>query len=244
MTEPTGDIPLGLCQCGCGQPTTISKQNHTKYGYVKGQPKRFIDGHGSRRGGPSSRYTHGLTRHPLYPTWAQMMQRCEDAQHHAYKNYGGRGIKVCARWHDVALFVEDIERDLGPRPKGWTLDRILNDGNYKPGNVRWASRKMQSENRRPVENQSAQSRESWAKRTWRTEVCERCGSEFQTRSSRHRVRYCPECRRPKWADRNCSTSRICHWCGTSWPCVPSSRQRHCSRACAISCRHAGGCPQQ
>jgi hypothetical protein len=73
-----------------------------------------------------------------------MMQRCYYESHPGFSRYGGRGIVVCERWHDVRLFIEDIDRDLGPRPEGYTLDRWPdNDGNYEPGNVRWATRSEQ-----------------------------------------------------------------------------------------------------
>lgn len=92
--------------------------------------------------------THGLTDHPLYHTWQMMLWRCENPDAADYFRYGGRGIKVCDRWHDVRLFVEDIERDLGPRPDGMTLDRADNNGDYEPGNVRWATRSQQQMNSR------------------------------------------------------------------------------------------------
>jgi hypothetical protein len=91
---------------------------------------------------------HGLRKHPLYDRWKAMLQRCENPDWPQFKDWGGRGITVCERWHDVALFVEDIERDIGPCPAGMTLDRIGNDGNYEPGNVRWATRLQQTHNRR------------------------------------------------------------------------------------------------
>lgn len=90
--------------------------------------------------------THGLGAHPLYGTWRQMLQRCENPEHHNYRYYGARGRTVCARWHDVRLFIQDIERDIGPRPEGMTLDRTDNAGNYEPGNVRWATPKEQIAN--------------------------------------------------------------------------------------------------
>lgn len=91
--------------------------------------------------------THGLHSHPLYGTWHQMLQRCENPAHTGYRYYGAKGRSVCARWHDVALFIGDIERILGPRPDGMTLDRIDNDGDYEPGNVRWATAAQQVANR-------------------------------------------------------------------------------------------------
>jgi hypothetical protein len=105
----------------------------------------------SRANGRLQEGTHGLTRHELYGTWVAMLHRCEDPDWSSYPYYGGRGIQVCNRWHDVTAFVTDIEADIGPRPDGYTLDRIRNSGNYEPGNVRWASRSEQSRNRRPFE---------------------------------------------------------------------------------------------
>jgi hypothetical protein len=90
----------------------------------------------------------GIRAHPLYGTWILMIHRCENPDHWAYKYYGARGIKVCDRWHDARLFVADIERDLGVRPDGMTLDRTSADGDYEPGKVRWATKSEQRCNRR------------------------------------------------------------------------------------------------
>jgi len=93
--------------------------------------------------------THGLSDHPLRGTWHSMLDRCENENHVAYAKYGGRGIKVCAEWHDLAVFIADIDRLLGPRPTGMSLDRIdVYHGNYGPGEVRWATAKEQQANRR------------------------------------------------------------------------------------------------
>ncbi len=94
--------------------------------------------------------THGMTSHPLYHTWKNMMARCYKPQHPDYPNYGGRGITVCPRWHDVAAFLEDIEGLIGPRPEGHSLDRIRSGLGYKPRNTRWATDAQQVANARRI----------------------------------------------------------------------------------------------
>lgn len=89
------------------------------------------------------------TVHPLYSTWRGMIRRCHDPRTSAFDGYGGRGIRVCDRWrHSFETFLSDV----GPRPSPkHSIDRFPdNDGNYEPGNVRWATPKEQSNNRRTV----------------------------------------------------------------------------------------------
>jgi hypothetical protein len=80
----------------------------------------------------------------LYRIWSHMIGRCHNPKDAAFANYGGRGIVVCDRWRDsYTAFMTDV----GPRPSSkHTLDRIDNNGGYKPGNVRWATRTQQMRN--------------------------------------------------------------------------------------------------
>jgi len=94
------------------------------------------------------RRTHGLWDHPLYGTWLALIHRCENPSAANFKYYGARGIRVCAEWHDVAVFVAWIEANLGPRPEGMTLDRVNVNRHYEPGNVQWATAIEQRRNRR------------------------------------------------------------------------------------------------
>lgn len=87
------------------------------------------------------------TRTPEYGCWESMISRCENKNNKYWHNYGGRGIKVCPTWRNsFVTFLSDV----GRRPsREYSLDRINNDGDYEPGNVRWATREQQNQNRRP-----------------------------------------------------------------------------------------------
>ena len=78
-----------------------------------------------------------------YKSWISMKSRCNGPNSTNYKYYGGRGITVCERWDSFNNFLAD----LGPRPEGMTLDRIDSNGNYEPGNCRWATVTNQNQNR-------------------------------------------------------------------------------------------------
>jgi hypothetical protein len=87
---------------------------------------------------------------PEYNAWVHLRDRCTNPNNAAYKNYGGRGIAVCERWNSFETFLADM----GPRPMGYSIERVNNDGNYEPNNCKWIPLREQTKNRR------------WANRRW------------------------------------------------------------------------------
>lgn len=108
--------------CGCKRTASLKNRNGKH-------------GHAQRAG-----------RHPLYQTWANIVQRCTNPNNTKYADYGGRGILVCQAWREsFAVFL----RDVGEKPSDDAeIDRIDNDAGYEPGNIRWATRKQQNRNTR------------------------------------------------------------------------------------------------
>lgn len=97
--------------------------------------------------------THGLCKHPLYVKWCSMKNRCYDPQNDRYYVYGGRGIKVCDQWEDDFKAYFDYVMPLENAMKdGYSIDRIDNDGNYEPGNLRWATKHTQAANKGTYKN--------------------------------------------------------------------------------------------
>lgn len=128
-----------LCRCDCGREKPVRRD---------GLRRVFSCGKsGCYRSEVSAakRTTHGLSRHPLYGLWAEMIRRCENPKAHNYRLYGGRGIAVCERWHTFSHFLADVPE----RPsREYSLDRIDNNEGYRPGNVQWASAANQARNTR------------------------------------------------------------------------------------------------
>lgn len=94
-----------------------------------------------------ARRTHGMTGTTEYKIWEGIKQRCLNPNERGYPKYGGRGIKVCDEWAaSFQAFFDYVGYRPGPE---FTIDRIDNDGNYEPGNVRWATARQQSANQRP-----------------------------------------------------------------------------------------------
>jgi len=136
-----------LCRCECGKEVSLNL-NKLRSGHTRScgclHLETLAEGRSKRPVVP--RLKHGLNKTPEHRAWVQMKQRCNNPNRKEYEHYGGRGIKVCTKWEsDFTAFLADV----GPRPgPGYSVDRIDVNGDYEPGNVRWATAEEQNSNTR------------------------------------------------------------------------------------------------
>lgn len=122
------------CICDCGNTVRVVRDN-------------LVNGHTQSCGCLSLelKTKHGKSKSRDYYIYHMMIQRCYNPKDSGYKWYGGRGVTVCGRWLES---FENFYEDMGKRPKGMSLDRKDNDGNYEPSNCRWATKEEQHSNTR------------------------------------------------------------------------------------------------
>lgn len=131
---------MWMCECSCGTKKVVNGSM-----LIKGRSK-------SCGCDKSAVTTHGMSGTKFYNKWASMLGRCYNESQERYPRYGGRGITVCERWKDFMNFYEDLYESYVSHSeiygeKNTSLDRIDNDGNYEPSNVRWATLEEQARNK-------------------------------------------------------------------------------------------------
>ena len=133
------------CVCDCGVIKHVSRTNLTS-SQIMSCGCLFLDTLISRN------TRHGRSRTTEYKSWSQAKSRCALKSNKNYDSYGGRGITMCESWLNS---FENFLADMGPKPKGTSLDRKNNDLGYEPGNCRWATKKQQANNRRTTTHLTA-----------------------------------------------------------------------------------------
>jgi hypothetical protein len=133
-----------MCACSCGASKTIKGAS-----LVAGRSQSCGCLGKERRSAANSKrkLVHGETvngNSRTYRIWANMVSRCTNPAFDAYPYYGGRGIEVCERWRTFSNFLADM----GRAPDGLSIDREDANGNYEPGNCRWATKSVQANNTR------------------------------------------------------------------------------------------------
>jgi hypothetical protein len=129
------------CQCDCGSTKDVRAGN-LQSGHTQscGCRRREV----ASLAAIARSTKHGMAQTREYNSWVAMKDRCSNPSHRAYPRYGGKGISVCVRW--IVSF-ENFYADMGPRPAGTSLDRRNSNGDYEPGNCRWATALEQRHNR-------------------------------------------------------------------------------------------------
>lgn len=126
-----------LCKCNCGKETIVA-------GYRLRNGKTQSCGCLNKEITRNRSLTHGKSKEKIYFVWKAMINRCTNNKNHNYKDYGGRGIKVCTEWMNINNFIKWANSN--GYKEGLEIDRINNDGNYEPSNCRWTTRKVQTNN--------------------------------------------------------------------------------------------------
>lgn len=142
--EPAGRDKHGKllwrCKCSCSEREVVAPTNDLRRGNTQSCGCLFREKSGDRA------RTHGQSETRLYEAWCNIIRRTTNPNHKSYPDYGGRGITVCQEWRES---FEAFARDMGPTYRdGLSIDRTDVNGNYEPGNVRWATPKEQARNMR------------------------------------------------------------------------------------------------
>lgn len=125
-----------LCECVCGVRREVLVE-HLQSGHSKSCGCWAREPHS---------LTHGMSKHPVYAVWSMMIQRCHNSRNKNYRQYGGRGIRVCDAWRNsFSSFIADMGT---PPNKSMQIDRIDTNRNYEPGNCRWTTSLRNNRNRR------------------------------------------------------------------------------------------------
>jgi hypothetical protein len=157
--RPKGKNVIWRCRCECGNETLANSGKLTRPYLISCGCFQKV-----------ARISHGETRGRkptgAYVSWSQMLARCTNPKNPSFDYYGGRGITVCRRWR---LSFEAFLADMGARPAGHSIDRLDSNGNYEPGNCRWATKTRQArnhtDNRTATLNGETLCASEWAERT-------------------------------------------------------------------------------